>query len=72
MTEKTISTTEARKNISKIMDDVETGKANYTVVRNQRVVARIVAKDFEQQNSISPNFGAELKNIPADQKSCYT
>lgn len=66
MTNKTISTTEARKNISRIMDEVEAGKSSYTITRNERVVARLVSRDFEEKNSISPDFDQELKQIFED------
>ena len=66
MTNKTISTTEARKNISKIMDEVEAGKASYTILRNNSVVARLVSKEFGEKNRVSPNLAKEFKQVLAD------
>ena len=63
MTNKTISTTEARKNISKIMDEVEAGKATYTIIRNDRVVARLVSRDFDDKNKVSPHLAEEFKAV---------
>ncbi|MEK7171203.1 MAG: type II toxin-antitoxin system Phd/YefM family antitoxin [Patescibacteria group bacterium] len=66
MTNKTISTTEVRKNISKIMDEVEAGKTSYTIIRNNAVVARLVSKEFGDKNQISPNLAKEFAQVLAD------
>ena len=66
MTNKTISTTEVRKNISKIMDEVEAGKTSYTIIRNNAVVARLVSKEFGDKNQISPILAKEFAQVLAD------
>lgn len=66
MTEKTITTTEARKKISAVMDEVEAGKANYTITRNDRVVARLVTKDFEAKHRLSPRLAEEFEQVLKD------
>lgn len=66
MTEKTISTTEARKNISKIMDEVESGKVSYTITRNDRVVARIMTKELEESLSVDPKLDRYLAKFLGD------
>lgn len=63
MTEKTITTTEARRKISAVMDEVEAGQANYTIIRNDRVVARLVSKDFDDKNRVSPKLAEEFKEV---------
>lgn len=72
MTEKIISTTEARKKISQVMDDVEAGKTNYTITRNNRVVAKLLPAEYADQMSVDPNLGKYLAKFFADYDEALT
>ena len=72
MTNKTISTTEARKNISKIMDEVEAGKASYTITRNQRVVAKLVSREIEEKMAVDPELDKYLAKFFTDYDQAMT
>lgn len=72
MTNKTISTTEARKNISKIMDEVEAGKASYTITRNQRVVAKLVSREAEEKMAVDPKLDKYLAKFFTDYDQAMT
>ena len=66
MINKSISITEARKNISKIINEVETGNVSYSIIRSNRVVACLVAKDFNDISRISPKLAQEFAAVLRD------
>lgn len=72
MTDKTISTTEARKNISKIMDEVEAGKASYTITRNQQVVAKLVSRETDEKMAVDPKLDKYLAKFFTDYDQAMT
>ncbi|MEX2012675.1 MAG: type II toxin-antitoxin system Phd/YefM family antitoxin [Patescibacteria group bacterium] len=65
MTNKTISTTEARGRISEITDEVEQKKVTYSFTRHGKVVAKLVPADFSS-SGISPRLAQELKEFLAE------
>lgn len=65
MTNKTISTTEARSRISEITDEVEQKKVTYAFTRHGKVVAKLVPANFSD-GSLSPRLAAELKEFLAE------
>lgn len=65
MTDKTISTTEARERISDITTEVEQKKVTYTFTRHGKAVAKLVPADFSASN-ISPRLAEELKEFLAE------
>jgi hypothetical protein len=66
MKQKKISTTQARQHISKIIDEVEAGKAIYSITRNNQVVAKLVNPELVDEMHIDPNFANELKQVFED------
>ncbi len=65
MTEKIISTTEARSRISEITDEVEQKKVTYALTRHGKTVAKLVPADFAS-NGLSPKLAKELKEFLAE------
>lgn len=54
------------------MDEVETGKVAYTVVRNDRVVARIVNRELEEKISVDPKLDKYLAKFFTDYDQAMT
>ena len=65
MTNKIISTTEARERISDITTEVEEKRVTYTFTRHGKAVAKLVPADFSASN-ISPRLAEELKEFLAE------
>ncbi|MDO8650004.1 MAG: hypothetical protein Q7K33_01710 [Candidatus Berkelbacteria bacterium] len=65
MTNKAISTTEARSRISEITDEVEQKKVIYDFTRHGKVVAKLVPASFSD-GSLSPRLAEELKEFLAE------
>lgn len=66
MEEKTISTTEVRKKISAIMDEVEAGKASYAITRNQKVIGKLISRQLEERMAVDPKLDRYLAEFFAD------
>ena len=63
MKEKRVTTTEARKNIASITNDVENNNLIYAFTKHGKVVAKLLPVEVADQTRIDPNFTEDLKGF---------
>ncbi|HSX42303.1 MAG TPA: type II toxin-antitoxin system Phd/YefM family antitoxin [Candidatus Saccharimonadales bacterium] len=63
MTEKTITITEARKEIARITDEVEQKKVTYAFTKHGQVVAKLVPPELVDQMRVDPDFYNQLEKF---------